>query len=113
MHSLTQTRRLFVYTSPMHERPQLRRERIWLGLAIAVATFTAVNVLFMGDHAKTHGINGHHPTIHLRVDDVDAMFAALPNKAQVVVEPESTHWGTRWFVMKDPDGNLYAFESSP
>jgi uncharacterized glyoxalase superfamily protein PhnB len=24
--------------------------------------------------------------------------------------PEATHWGTRWFVVKDPDGNLIAFE---
>jgi hypothetical protein len=24
--------------------------------------------------------------------------------------PEATHWGTRWFVARDPDGNLIAFE---
>jgi hypothetical protein len=23
---------------------------------------------------------------------------------------EATHWGTRWFVVRDPDGNLVAFE---
>jgi hypothetical protein len=28
----------------------------------------------------------------------------------VVVKPEATHWGTRWFVVRDPDGNLIAYE---
>lgn len=50
------------------------------------------------------------PQVHLDIHDIDARFRALPKGAHVVVEPGSTHWGTRWFVVRDPDGNLIAFE---
>ena len=40
-------------------------------------------------------------------------FKLLPKGDHVVVEPEETHWGTRWFVVRDPDGNLIAFEEHP
>lgn len=50
------------------------------------------------------------PTVHLDIHDIDARFRALPKGAHVVSEPEATHWGTRWFVVRDPDGNLIAFE---
>lgn len=62
------------------------------------------------DHSWSHGNNGRRPTLHLRVDDLDARFAQLAPTAAVVVQPEATHWGTRWFVIKDPDDNLIAFE---
>jgi catechol 2,3-dioxygenase-like lactoylglutathione lyase family enzyme len=48
--------------------------------------------------------------VHLDIHDIDARFRALPKGGHVVVEPESTHWGTRWFVVRDPDGNRLAFE---
>ena len=62
------------------------------------------------DSAWSHGINDRRPTLHLRVDDLDARFAQLPDERTVVVRPERTHWGTRWFVVRDPDDNLIAFE---
>lgn len=64
-----------------------------------------------GDHAKEGGINGHRPTIHLNVDDIDRAFEKLPKGQHIAVTPEKTHWGTKWFVVSDPDGNLFAFES--
>ena len=64
------------------------------------------------DHAWSHGINGTRPTLHLEVDDLEARFTELTDGAQVVVQPEATHWRTRWFVVADPDGNLVAFEQS-
>jgi uncharacterized glyoxalase superfamily protein PhnB len=48
--------------------------------------------------------------VHLDIHDVEARFRALPKGGHVVVEPEDTHWGTRWFVVRDPDGNRIAFE---
>jgi uncharacterized glyoxalase superfamily protein PhnB len=48
--------------------------------------------------------------MHLDIHDIDARFRALPKGAHVVSEPAQTHWGTRWFVVRDPDGNLIAFE---
>ena len=51
-----------------------------------------------------------HPSLHLDIHDIDKRYAELPKGAHVVHEPEATQWGTRWFVVKDPDGNLIAFE---
>jgi len=62
------------------------------------------------DHSKTRGFNGHHPTIHIVVDDLDARYAELANKDLALFPPEPTHWGTRWFVVRDPDGNVIAYE---
>ena len=64
------------------------------------------------DRSKSHGIDGTRPTLHLRVDDIDARHAALAAKGAALFAPEATHWGTRWFVARDPDGNLIAFEQS-
>ena len=64
------------------------------------------------DHSWSHGMNGHRPTLHLTVENLDERFLELPPATDVVVKPESTHWGTRWFVVKDPDDNLVAYEQS-
>jgi catechol 2,3-dioxygenase-like lactoylglutathione lyase family enzyme len=50
------------------------------------------------------------PILHLDIHDIDARFKTLPRGVDVVTPPEDTHWGTRWFVVRDPDGNLIAFE---
>lgn len=63
------------------------------------------------DRSKSHGIEGHRPTVHLTVDDLDARYAELAAKGLPLFAPETTHWGTRWFVVRDPDGNLIAYES--
>ena len=39
-----------------------------------------------------------------------SIVLAEPHRAEDKSEP--THWGTRWFVVKDPDGNLIAFEQN-
>lgn len=64
------------------------------------------------DHSKSHGIEGHRPTLHLVVDDLDERHRALAAKGLALFAPEATHWGTRWFVVRDPDGNLIAFEEA-
>jgi catechol 2,3-dioxygenase-like lactoylglutathione lyase family enzyme len=50
------------------------------------------------------------PDIHLDIHDVDARFRRMPSGAHVLREPEETPWGTRWFVVRDPDGTVIAFE---
>jgi catechol 2,3-dioxygenase-like lactoylglutathione lyase family enzyme len=62
------------------------------------------------DHSWSHGMNGHRPTVHLTVENLDERFRELSSVVEVVVNPEATHWGTRWFVIKDPDDNLIAYE---
>ncbi len=64
------------------------------------------------DHSKSHGISGTRPTLHLVVPDLDARYAELQARGSVLFPPEPTHWGTRWFVVRDPDGNLIAFEQA-
>ena len=50
------------------------------------------------------------PQVHLDIHNIDARFAKLPKGTHVVRPPENTKWGTRWFVVRDPDGTLIAFE---
>jgi uncharacterized glyoxalase superfamily protein PhnB len=64
------------------------------------------------DHSKTHGINGTRPTVHLRVEDLDTRYEELAKKGLPLFAPAQTHWGTRWFVVRDPDGNLIAYEQA-
>jgi len=60
--------------------------------------------------AEDRGGARPRPTLHLDIHDIDARFRALPAGSHVVTRPEATPWGTRWFVVRDPDGNLIAFE---
>lgn len=53
---------------------------------------------------------GNAPHVHLDIHNIDARFKKLPPGTHVVRPPESTKWGTRWFVVQDPDGTLIAFE---
>jgi len=75
------------------------------GVSVVIAERHATD-----DHSKSHGINGHRPTVHLKVEDLDARYAELQASGLPLFSPEVTHWGTRWFVVADPDGNLIAYE---
>ena len=48
-------------------------------------------------------------SLHFTCDDTDAMFAKIKNGPHVKVQPENNHWGTRWFLVEDPDGNQFAW----
>lgn len=65
------------------------------------------------DHSKSHGINGTRPTVHLVVDAIEQRYAEVAKSGAALFPPEKTHWGTVWFVARDPDGNLIAFEQKP
>lgn len=60
------------------------------------------------DHAWREGMNGVRPTVHLNVDNLQEAFDSITDKDSVVIPPEITHWGTKWFILKDPDDNLIA-----
>ena len=64
----------------------------------------------LAEKGIVEGADGSRPNLHLDIHSVDLRFRMLPKGAHVVVEPTDTHWGTRWFVVRDPDGNLIAFE---
>ncbi|MGE0357404.1 MAG: VOC family protein [Burkholderiales bacterium] len=50
------------------------------------------------------------PTVFLDIHDIDKRFAALPAGDFVVAPPGTSERGSRGFVVRDPDGNLIAFE---
>tara|TARA_Y100001947_G_scaffold145908_1_gene140915 strand:+ start:805 stop:1197 length:393 start_codon:yes stop_codon:yes gene_type:complete len=52
------------------------------------------------------------PTLHMEVPDADAAYEDLSSRLIPLGPPENTHWGTRWFLTKDPDGNVIAFFSN-
>lgn len=52
-------------------------------------------------------------SLHFSCDDVDSTFAKIKDGAHVVIRPENTHWGTRWFMVEDPDGNQFAWQGPP
>jgi catechol 2,3-dioxygenase-like lactoylglutathione lyase family enzyme len=61
------------------------------------------------DHPLKAGCKEAQPTLHLDIHDLDLRFQEMPQGEHVVVTPEATGWGFRWFVVRDPDGNLIAF----
>jgi len=78
----------------------------------AVLSGGAMKVVLAERHAATRpaDASGTRPSVHLDIHDIDARFLQIPKGPHVVVGPEKTHWGTRWFVVRDPDGNRIAFE---
>jgi uncharacterized glyoxalase superfamily protein PhnB len=60
--------------------------------------------------AGDQGLGAPKPNIHLDIHDIETRFKSVPAGSHVVRAPEETPWGTRWFVVRDPDGNLIAFE---
>ncbi|MEQ1518292.1 MAG: VOC family protein [Usitatibacteraceae bacterium] len=62
-----------------------------------------------GAGAITNKIAPHSPALHLDIHDAARRFSEIPPGAHIVQPPEDNHWGTRWFVLRDPDGNLIAF----
>lgn len=44
--------------------------------------------------------------LEFRVDDVDAVFARLKNKVDVVIEPKLLPWGNRTVQFRDPEGTI-------
>ena len=65
----------------------------------------------LAERHESEGASGEaRPNVHLDIHDIDKRFKTLPKGAHVVTEPQATHWGTRWFVVRDPDGNRIAFE---
>ena len=54
---------------------------------------------------------GERRAVHLDIHDVDKRFEADPRgRPRRRPAGRRTSSGTRWFVVRDPDGNLVAFE---
>jgi len=76
----------------------------------AVLSGGGVKVVLAERHAGDAAPPDARPTMHLDIHDVQARFGELPADAAVVSGPAAGAQGTRSFVVRDPDGNLIAFE---
>ena len=62
------------------------------------------------DDTIQNSLAPHASTLHLDIHDADKRFAQIPTGSHIVQPPEDNQWGSRWFVVRDPDGNLIAFD---
>ncbi len=76
----------------------------------AILSGGGVKVVIAQRTARAQAEGTLQPGVHLDIHDIDARFRMIPEGDHVVAEPQETRWGTRWFVVRDPDGNLIAFE---
>jgi catechol 2,3-dioxygenase-like lactoylglutathione lyase family enzyme len=76
----------------------------------AVLSSGATKVILSERVAGEPAPGNNCPAVHLDIHDVDKRYGELPPGEHVVVAPSQSVRGTRWFVVRDPDGNLIAFE---
>lgn len=48
--------------------------------------------------------------IYFETPDVDRSFLQIKDGSHVILRPEDNHWGTRWFLVEDPDGHQFAWQ---
>jgi catechol 2,3-dioxygenase-like lactoylglutathione lyase family enzyme len=82
------------------------------GARLAVLSTGAMKMVLAEGGAPASFEPQGRPTIHLDIHDVDRRFAAVPPGEHVILPPQDSRHGTRWFVVRDPDGNLVAFEQT-
>ena len=49
-------------------------------------------------------------SLHFATENVDGTFSKIKDGSHVVVRPENNHWGSRWFLVEDPDGNQFGWQ---
>lgn len=76
----------------------------------AVLSGGAIKVVLVESPAPDGSGAPSRPAIHLDIHDADKRFESLPAGDHVVTPPGTGERGTRRFVVRDPDGNLIAFE---
>ena len=60
-----------------------------------------------GDRVPENELNEPGAThLGLEVDDIDAVYASLPEDVETVAEPQETESGTTILFVRDPDGTL-------
>ena len=110
--------------TPMVHVPYVRATATWyesIGFAI-LETFgdgddgLSFAILAAGDTRLMLNCGGRPSTaerrevdLYVEVEDVDALFAALRERVQVVSEPDDTDHGMREFIIRDPNGFWITF----
>ena len=73
--------------------------------AAAIAVGSAETVALFKEGSAEPGAN-RTAIIEFQVNDVDAEFARLKDKVEVVHEPKMMPWGNRTAQFRDPEGTL-------
>jgi len=74
-----------------------------------LAIASSATVPLLGENAARAGAN-RSVIIDFLVDDVDAVYLALQDVADIFVNtPTTMPWGNRSLLFRDPDGNLVNF----
>jgi len=73
--------------------------------AATLAIGSAETVALFREGSAEPGVN-RSLVIEFQVDDVDAEFARLKDKVEVVHEPKLMPWGNRAGQIRDPEGTL-------
>jgi catechol 2,3-dioxygenase-like lactoylglutathione lyase family enzyme len=76
----------------------------------AILSGGAIKVVLAERPAGSGSGAGACPAVHLDIHDADRRFQAIGPGEHVVSPPGTGERGTRCFVVRDPDGNLFAFE---
>ena len=74
----------------------------------ATLAFNAVETVAVFKAGSAEPAANRSATLEFRVADVDAEFARLSDKAEVVFEPKTMPWGNRCAQFRDPEGTLVA-----
>jgi uncharacterized glyoxalase superfamily protein PhnB len=74
----------------------------------ATLAFNAVEAVAAFKEGIAEPAANRTATLEFRVGDVDAEFARLKDKVEVVFEPKTMPWGNRCAQFRDPEGTLVA-----
>lgn len=79
------------------------------GYPLFIQLTRAGQTIFLTEHAGDCQVGG---AVYFIVPDADTCFSEFAGRAITAAEPPSnTPWGTREFVVTDPDGNRLRFAS--
>ncbi|HXT06862.1 MAG TPA: VOC family protein [Roseiarcus sp.] len=74
----------------------------------ATLAFNAAETVAVFKEGSAEPAANRSATLEFLVADVDAEFARLKDKAEVVFEPKTMPWGNRCAQFRDPEGTLVA-----
>ena len=78
------------------------------GLSFAILSAGNSRVMF-NEGGRSSSAERREVDLYLEVDDVDALFASLQARVDVIAGPEDTDHGMREFIVRDPNGFWVTF----